>query len=334
MEKHSRQLIDRFQRKITYLRISITDRCNLRCRYCMPSGIISKLDHTKILSYEQILRIAKIVGNLGITKIRLTGGEPLVRKGVYDLISQLTEMKLFKDISLTTNGVLLGEGLERLKQAGIKRLNISLDTLNQEKFRWITGRDEFKRVWGAIQKAYEMGFSPLKINVVVIRNFNENEILDFARLSQEFPFHIRFIEYMPISPNKNMDYRLNHVPTSEIKETISEIGELIPVAKGILDGPAERFRFKGALGEIGFISPMTNHFCPTCNRLRLTAAGRLRPCLLSNFEVDIKAPMDLGCSDKDIADLFMKAIFIKPNAHPMAQEKSESFSGQMSSIGG
>ena len=334
METPRSELIDGFNRKITYLRVSLTDRCNLRCRYCMPTGVISKLSHEAILSYEQILRITDIAAKLGVTKIRLTGGEPLVRNGVYEFISRLSGTGHFKDISITTNGVLLSQGLEKLKRAGIKRLNISLDTLKREKFRWITGRDEFTNVWNSIHKAKEMGFSPLKINIVVIKDFNDNEILDFAKLSMEYPFHIRFIEYMPISPNKNMDYRPNHVPSFQIKAKIQEMGELIPIPRGPQDGPAERFRLQGAVGEIGFISPMTNHFCSSCNRLRLTAAGRLRPCLLSNFEVDIKTPMDKGCPDEEIARLFMKAVMIKPSAHPAAQAKHASFAGQMSSIGG
>jgi cyclic pyranopterin phosphate synthase len=192
------KLIDKCNRHLNYLRISITDRCNLRCRYCVPQDLIPKLSHAEILSYEEILRIVRIATRLGISKVRVTGGEPLVRKGVYEFLHKLTTTKGLKDVSLTTNGVLLKDNLEKIQAAGISRINISLDTLNPAKYREITGYDEFHRVWQGIEKAHQMGFYPIKLNVVALKGVNDEELVEMARLSFQYPFHVRFIEYMPI----------------------------------------------------------------------------------------------------------------------------------------
>ena len=327
------QLIDKYNRAINYLRISITDRCNLRCIYCIPRGGIAKLKHGDILTYEEIIRLTRIAVNLGVYKVRLTGGEPLVRKGIYEFIPQLTALSGLEEVSLTTNGIYLKENLERIKASGIKRINVSLDTLNREKYERITGYDGFQHVWEGIELARELKFNPIKINVVPIKGLNDDEIMDFGKLSLKYPYHIRFIEYMPVG-TINQDIHLDYVPNSLIRTQLSGLGKLIRVSKTQYDGPAERLKFEGASGEIGLISPLTDHFCPMCNRLRLTAEGHLRACLLSDQEEDLKGPMRSGASDNDLEQIFLKTALNKPHAHRLNSQDSTPFSGQMSSIGG
>ena len=326
------KLIDRCNRKLNYLRISITDRCNLKCIYCVPYGFIPKLPHKEILSYEEILRIVRISVHLGISKVRITGGEPLVRKGVYDFLKRLTKIEGLLDVSLTTNGVLLKDNINKIKSAGIKRINISLDTLNRKKFKKITGYDFFNQIWEGIELAQKMGFDPIKINVVPLKGVNDDELRDIAALSIAYPFHIRFIEYMPIGTNQmEID---SYLLFPEIKQQISQLGELIPVEKGMNDGPVERFKFESARGEIGFIHPISRHFCNTCNRLRLTASGQLRPCLMSDVQVDLKTPLRKGCSDDELIEVFLKAVHLKPSGHNMSVDHPAGISAQMCSIGG
>jgi len=326
------ELIDNYKRHLNYLRISITDRCNLRCLYCAPGGLVPKQAHADILRYEEILRIVQVGVGLGISKVRLTGGEPLVRKGVYTFLKDLTAVEGLSDISLTTNGVLLAEHAEAIKTAGIQRINISLDTLDARKYKLIAGYDLFDQVWAGIEKAKKLGFEPIKINVVALKGYNDDEFTDLARLSLTYPFHIRFIEYMPIgNPQmRNGDYIL----APDIKLSISELGELIPVNKSESDGPAERYRIKGAVGEIGFIPAMSQHFCQTCNRLRLTANGQLRPCLLSDKQLDIRGPLRAGCSDDDLKAIFHQAVHHKHAAHHLSPEGSCRVNDAMTGIGG
>ena len=281
-----KRLVDPFQRKVSYLRISITDRCNLRCQYCTPLTPATMMSHQEILRYEEILRIVRVAVQHGVTKVRITGGEPLVRLGVYDFLEQLTKINGLEDISLTTNGVLLPDHLDRIKAAGVKRLNISLDSISGATFRDITGRNDLQKVWQGIELALQKGFDPVKINMVVLKGVNDHELLDFAELSIKYPLHIRFIEYMPIGiSNYNTSQQMQ---TPEIKKTIATLGSLIPVENGPNDGPAQRFRFENARGELGFISPISHHFCSQCCRLRLTANGKLRSCLLSEKQLDLK----------------------------------------------
>ncbi|RLB42855.1 MAG: GTP 3',8-cyclase MoaA [Deltaproteobacteria bacterium] len=326
-------LVDAFRRNIDYLRISVTDRCNLSCLYCVPQGKLVKLRHQDILRYEEIIRIARTAISIGIKKIRVTGGEPLVRKGLVGFIRSLGQLQGLQDLSITTNGTLLEEKLEQLWDAGIRRLNISLDTLKREKYRHITGADKFDAVWASIEKAAELGFSPIKINIVAMKNVNDDEIEQFGSLSMTKPYHVRFIEYMPMGTEPS-HLRPEYIPSAEIKKRLETLGELQPIGKSPLDGPAERYRFKDGKGEIGLISPMTNHFCRSCNRLRLTASGCLRPCLLSSREIDIRGPLRSGATDSELVELFRKAVMIKPSSHGMLREKSELFPGEMSSIGG
>lgn len=331
MKRH--RLVDTYNRHLNYLRVSITDRCNLACVYCKPDRCVPKLDHKDILTYEEILRLMGIVIPLGISKVRLTGGEPLLRQGVCDFISRLTALDGLKDVSLTTNGILLKKKLARIKAAGIRRLNVSLDSLDRKKYREITGFDGFQEVWKGLEKALEMGFDPIKVNVVVMRGINDNELLDFARLTFNYPYHVRFIEYMPIGVSES-DHFFKYMPSSLLREKITAFSKLIPVPRGPNDGPSERFRFEGSIGEIGFISPMSQHFCRTCNRLRLTASGKLRPCLLSNREIDIMEPLRGGASDHDLADIFRKAAGSKEAEHHLTPEHPLGKISQMSSIGG
>jgi len=325
-------LIDRFDRRINYLRISLTDRCNLRCIYCMPPEGERKLRHKDILRYEEIIRIVRIGIKLGIKKIRLTGGEPLVRKGVQEFIPMLTSLSGLDDVSITTNGVCLKDNLETLKAAGIKRINVSLDSLKRLNFKLITRFDNFNEVWEGIEKARDMGFYPIKINIVIMKGINDNEVLDFARLAIEQPYHIRFIECMPIGLQTNS---LAFVSNSEIEETIvNRFGPLIPLSHEQNDGPAARFRFDGGKGEIGFISAISDPFCQDCNRLRLTANGMILPCLLSNTEVDMKDPLRRGCLDEEIIKVFLKAAELKPRCHPLNLEHDQRVYRKMCSIGG
>ncbi len=291
------------------------------------------MSHTEILSYEEILRLSRIAVDLGIRKIRLTGGEPLVRKGVYEFIPELTSIPGLKEVSLTTNGISLKNNLEKIKSAGIKRLNISLDTLDRDKYKKITGYDGFKQVWESIELARALDFNPVKINMVPIKGVNDDELIKFAKLTLKYPFHIRFIEHMPVG-TVGWDIQKNYIPNSQIKTKISKIGKLNSIQRIEHDGPAERFKFKNAPGEIGFISPLTNHFCQTCNRLRLTAEGHLRACLLSDKEEDLKGPMRNGASDEELKQILLKAAFNKPQAHQLNSHGPKPSSKQMTSIGG
>lgn len=327
-----RLLVDRFGRRINYLRISVTDKCNLRCIYCMPPFGERKLRHKDILRYEELLRIARIAITLGITKIRLTGGEPLVRKGVHEFIPMLTALEGLKDVSITTNAVLLQDNLVMLKAAGIKRLNISIDSLNKEKFEKITRFDYFDQVWEGIGAARDMGFYPIKLNVVMMKGVNDNEILDFGRLALEQPYHLRFIECMPIGLEANS---LAFISNKDLEKTLVEaFGPLIPVSRGPHDGPAERFRFEQGKGEIGFVSAISHSFCHDCNRLRLTANGMLLPCLLSDTEVSIKDPLRRGCLDGELVDAFRDAVNLKPECHPLKEENHQRIHRKMCSVGG
>lgn len=325
-------LIDTYDRRLNYLRISVTDRCNLRCLYCVPDGRLPKLTHDDILTYEELLRLVAISTQLGITKVRVTGGEPLVRQGVYDFLESLSAMPTLSDISLTTNGVILAPNLERLKQVGVRRINVSLDTLKRERYRTITGYDQFERVWAGLQKALEVGFHPIKINVVALRGINDDELIDMGRLTQKYPFHVRFIEYMPIG-NARMDPQANLL-VPEMKERLSALGQLHPVGRQANDGPAQRYRYEGAPGELGFISSVSHHFCDRCNRLRLTASGQLRVCLLSDQQTDLRPPLRQGASDEELAHIIREAVRQKKAHHHLATPAAPKVTGQMSGIGG
>ncbi|MGD8701084.1 MAG: GTP 3',8-cyclase MoaA [Desulfosarcina sp.] len=326
------QLVDKAKRHLNYLRISVTDRCNLRCLYCTPEGRIPKLKHEAILSYEEILRLVGIATRLGIRKVRVTGGEPLVRKGVVDFLRRLTQVRTLEDVSLTTNGVLLAPNAQAIFDAGVHRINISLDSLNPDKFAQITGYDRFAQVWEGIERVREIGFSPIKINVVAMRGINDDEILDFGRLTVDHPFHVRFIEYMPIGNSRARSRE--QILTPEIQNKISEIGALMAIKNDSNDGPARRFRLAGARGEIGFISALSHHFCSRCNRLRLTADGRLRACLLSDRFEPLKETLRNGGSDEQLAEIFRIAVRQKATRHQLCINGQKTVKDQMQGIGG
>lgn len=327
------KLIDNNNRTINYLRVSITDRCNLRCKYCMPEEGIHFQPHSKIMTYEEILRIIGLAVEKGVRKVRVTGGEPFVRKGVVDFIKRLYEIEQIEEVSITTNGVLLGAYAEQIRKNGIGRINISLDSLRPARFHEITGRDYFDRVWEGIETAERIGFSPIKINVVAMRGVNDDEIIDFARLTVERPFHVRFIEIMPFVEQRSWSSN-KYLSVDEIKDQINTFGRLVPVPAGALDGPARRFRLEGGKGEIGFIGAFSHRFCDRCNRLRLTANGYLRSCLFSDEEIDIKTPLRQGKDDAHILDLMKKAIETKPGGHCLLTPEPRKCVRQMSSIGG
>lgn len=324
-------LTDPFSRRLNYLRVSITDRCNLRCVYCAPQFETIKLDHEEILSYEEILRVIRVAASLGVEKVRITGGEPLVRRGVIDFLKQVVHMPGIRDVSLTTNGVVLAERIDALWEAGIRRINVSLDTLKPERFAAITGMDAFERVWSGIQAAFQKGIHPIKVNTVTLEGINDDEVVDIAKLSFRYPFHFRFIEYMPIGPCPKV--RGSGLLTPAIRQILeTAIGPLLPVAPSPFDGPARRFRFEEAIGEIGFISAMSDHFCNRCNRLRLTARGALRPCLLSDREIDVKALLRGNASDEAVAELLKSAAVQKGAEHHISPE--DGVNARMFAIGG
>jgi cyclic pyranopterin phosphate synthase len=327
------QLIDSYNRPINYLRMSITDRCNLRCVYCMPKEGLSLIGHDDILRYEELLRIAGIAVKKGITKIRLTGGEPLVRKGVVEFVSALSGIAGLHDLSMTTNGLLLSQAALPLRNAGLKRLNISLDSLNPDKYSKITRGGDINQLIAGIKRAQEAGFSPIKINVVVIRGINDDEITAFAKLSLEKNLHIRFIEYMPVGMENGWEQK-HFVPTDEIRQHVKAIGTLIELPSDNGSGPAHMYTIAGAQGKLGFISALSDHFCATCNRLRLTPDGKLRTCLFSDAEVDLKTPMRDGCSDEVLADIINTAILSKPRKHHATEPVFKKCIRGMSAIGG
>ncbi len=308
-------LSDSFQRPIDYLRISVTDRSNLRCVYCMPAEGINLLAHEDVLSYEEIYRVATAAAELGIKKVRITGGEPLVRIGLSSLIGMLAQIDAIDDIALTTNGILLARYADELKAAGLRRVNISLDTLKPDKFRLITRGGDLDSVLEGIEAASIAGLNPIKINVVVMAKSNDDELTDFACKTVDDGWHVRFIEHMPFNSEMASS---SFVSVNEVRERLASLGELEPCTfKG--NGPAKYYRLPQAKGTIGFITPVSEHFCFHCNRLRLTADGKLRPCLLSEQEIDLRQPLRQGISAEELKKLIKRAVDSKPRKHKLAE---------------
>jgi len=323
-------VIDMYNRRINYLRMGITDRCNLRCRYCMPATGVPLKEQEDILTLEEFITLARIAGKCGIDCIRITGGEPLVRKNVTVLVKGLAAIEAIKEISMTTNATLLDDMAVLLKEAGLKRVNISLDTLREDRYRYITRGGEIKSVWRGIRSALSAGLQPVKLNVVVSRGFNDDEILDFVRLAKEEPLHIRFIELMPIGAADRS--RLKYVAATEMQYHVNRYYNLEPLTDLVTNGPAVNYRIKGGEGSIGFISAMSSHFCRSCNRLRLTADGRLRSCLFWDGEFDLKGPLRSGASEQELKALFNRAVISKPFEHQISTEWHQE--RLMSQIGG
>ncbi len=306
-------LRDQAGRVITYLRISVTDRCNLRCIYCMPSEGVRFVQYKEILKYEEIIRIARIAVLLGVKKIRLTGGEPLRRKDIVFLIKGLSSIDGIEEIGLTTNGILLKRYALELKEAGLTRINISLDSLNPSRYKEITRGGDIRVVMEGIEAAEEAGLIPLSINMVPVKGFNDDEIEAFAGLTYEKPYRIRFIEFMPIGARDFWSPE-RYIPEEEIRKRIESIGRLEPAG---LDtgGPARYWRLSGAKGLIGFISALSNHFCNECNRLRITSDGKIRPCLFSETEIDLKPVLRGGGDDQELIRDLSLAVQCKPSGH-------------------
>ncbi len=294
---------------INYLRLSITDRCNLRCFYCTSWVGWQKLPCQEILRYEELLRLASVAARVGIRKVRVTGGEPLVRRGAVDFIRRLGQIPGIEEVCLTTNGVRLAELAPDLYDAGLRHLNLSLDSLRRDRFREFTGGDHFDDVMAGLKRAASLGFAPIKINCVVLKDLNDDELLDFALLTKELPFQVRFIEFMPTVEEAH--WRRHFLPIAEVRRRLSKLGPLEAITSAATAGPARTFRVPGFKGELGFISSVSDHHCPTCNRLRLTSAGRLRPCLFAAPELDLKGPLRQGSSDEILARLFEEAIQLK-----------------------
>ncbi|MGB6370637.1 MAG: GTP 3',8-cyclase MoaA [Atribacterota bacterium] len=334
------KLIDNLGREISYLRVSITDRCNYRCIYCKPEEQFEFIPHEEILRYEEIVEIIEEAVNLGVTKVRITGGEPLARKGVVDFIKKLRKIKKLEDISLTTNGFFLSEYAEKLKDAGLNRVNISLDSLQEEKYKRITRGGSLEKALKGIDSALKAGLLPIKINTVLIRGINDDEVEDFIRLTLGRPLNIRFIEFMPSGEELKDNYRDKFISVLEIKESLAEKYSFRPIDINSGNGPAKYYQIKGGQGTIGFITALSQHFCKTCNRIRLTSEGKLRPCLFSNMEVDIKQAIRNAKTDdkiirsKIIRNNIVEAISIKPEGHKLNEKFSNRDSFKMSKIGG
>lgn len=318
--------------EINYLRMSITDRCNLRCFYCTYWQDWEKLAATEILRYEELLRIAGVAARLGIRKVRITGGEPLVRRGLPKFIHNLRQIPGIDEICLTTNGTLLADLAPALYAAGLRRLNVSLDTLKPDRYLRITGRDNLGEVLAGLDRAAALGFQPVKINCVVLKGINDDELLDLALLARKRPLQVRFIELMPTaSPT---EWPRHFLPVAEMRRRLLPLGEMTAVAAAATAGPARLFKIPGFAGELGFINPMSEHHCDTCNRLRLTAQGRLRPCLLAEAEIDVKQAVRHGCSDLELASLFQEAGRIKYRGLLHYGESQVSSRLSMAAIGG
>lgn len=321
------ELQDTYDRKIDYLRLSITDRCNLRCRYCMPEEGVPAKPHTSMLSYEEIIAFSHLAAQAGITRIRLTGGEPLVRKGVVDLVSSLSAIKEIEEVSMTTNGILLEKYAEDLWKAGLKRVNISIDSLDPAIYTKLTRWGKLEDALAGMQAALDVGMNPVKINAVALKDVSDN-IEPFAQLTMDHPVHVRFIEYMPaFYEEKKGDF----ISGEELEAKIMALGSIYKPESPTGAGPARYFKLAGSKGTLGLIGSSKGHFCDSCNRLRLTADGKLKTCLFSNQEIDM-LPALRGGNPKDLLDLIKKAIKEKPKDRFAKREGK--IGRKMSQIGG
>jgi GTP 3',8-cyclase len=326
-------MLDGFGRRIEYLRISVTDKCNLRCVYCMPEEGLPWLKREALLSYEEIARIVREMAPLGLSKLRITGGEPLVRRDLPSLVSLLREIPGIVDIALSTNAVLLENAARSLRDAGVARLNVSLDSLEPERIDEIARRPgSADSIFRGLAAAERVGFAPIKINCVVMRGRNDDEIERFARITRERPWHVRFIEVMPTGENLDVS-RDQFVPAEELLARLSTIGDLHPVPGPTGNGPARYFAFAGAPGTIGVITPMSHNYCDRCNRMRLTADGHLRPCLFGPNQMNLRDPLRRG---EPIVPLIREALRIKPERHWLTRGSDAGSGGllALSQVGG
>ncbi len=327
------QLVDGMGRTIVNLRISVTDRCNFRCTYCMPADNVEFMDRDKLLTFEELTRVATIVSKLGINRLRLTGGEPLMRKDLHQLIRMLAKVEGIDDIAMTTNAFFLKQHAQSLKDAGLKRLNVSLDALDPEKFKHVNRRDCLQQVLDGLQEAARVGFKSIKINAVAMRNFSESEIINLVDMGRSEGFEVRFIEFMPLDSDQAWE-RNKVLFGHEIVDLISEKYELIPIDNSLDIGPASEYRFADGKGKIGIITAVSNPFCDHCNRIRLTADGKLRTCLFSADETDLKQLIRSGASDEDIAEALQQAVLVKEPGHKINLDSFERPTRAMHAIGG
>ncbi len=329
------KLNDRHNRTIDYLRISITDHCNLRCHYCVPFDGRPKLPIAGILTYEELFTVAKAATAAGVTKIRLTGGEPLMRRNMLQFCEMLRTLPQIKDLAVTTNGILLESMAHDLKSAGVDRVNVSLDTLDAGRYAQITGKDCLESVLSGIRKAMDARLAPLKINMVPMRGINDDDIVDMARWSLSAPIDIRFIELMPTSGWAMDKHEQCYMPIDEVRRKVEKIGPLEEVSRIETRGPATYARLPKAQGRIGFISAVSHSFCSTCNRLRLTADGKLRACLLAEHEIDIKGPVRNGADLDTLKAIIQSTASAKPAGHRLDARNPAPIKGRlMRSIGG
>jgi len=324
---------DRFGRRIDYLRISVTDKCNLRCTYCMPVQGLDWIPRPELLTYEEIVSVVRQMAELGLRRVRLTGGEPLVRRDLPELVRMLRGVPAIEDIALSTNAVLLPQFAADLRDAGLDRVNISVDTLRRDRFEAIARRPVrfFDAMLEGIEAAERAGFAPIKINTVMLRELNDDELPELAAVTRERPWHVRFIELMPVGENLHLSDRF--VSADEILARVRRIDELAPDAGPAGNGPARYFRFPGAPGSVGVITPMSHNYCDRCNRMRLTADGRLRTCLFGTHEVDLRAPLR---AEVPIRSAVVRALAGKPERHLLQLGTSRGSGGlaALSQVGG
>jgi len=327
------KLIDGMGRTIVNLRISVTDRCNFRCTYCMPADNVEFMDRSNLLSFEEIQRVAQIVSRMGINRLRLTGGEPLMRKNLPVLIKMLNEVDGIDDIAMTTNAYFLKDQAQSLKDAGLKRLNVSLDALDPQKFRDVNRRDCLQSVLDGLDTARKVGFKSIKINAVAVRNFSETEIMSLIEMGRSDGFEIRFIEFMPLDSDKVWE-RDKVLFGHEIVNMIKENYELVPIDNSLEIGPASEYNFADGKGKIGIITAVSNPFCDHCNRIRMTADGKLRTCLFSTEETNLKELIRSGATDKTIIETLKQAVLVKEPGHKINLDDFERPTRAMHAIGG
>lgn len=324
--------IDRYGRRIHYLRISLTDHCNLRCIYCMPDDVSFK-PNSELMQDDEILRFVRLFTGLGFDKFRLTGGEPTVRAGIVDLVRAIAHTDGVRSLTMTTNGILLSRFAKPLAEAGLQRVNLSLDTLDPEKYKFLTRRGNLQDFWDGVKAAEEAGLTPIKVNAVIAKDHNEGDVIDLARLTVERPWQVRFIELMPFAGATEFQ-QTQEVRTENIIDWIeAEFGKMEVVNFGKLDGEARVYRIPGAKGTIGFIATVSHPFCETCSRARLTADGRLRMCLLRENEVDLLGPMRRGATDAELRSMIQEGIWEKPWGHRLEHDEVP-LNRMMSQIGG
>lgn len=321
------KVLDNIGRRINYLRISVTDLCNLRCRYCMPEEGLCKKDHKDILRIEEIEEIVREGAKIGIDKVRITGGEPLVRRGIIELLKRISNIKEIKDIAMTTNGILLRKYARDLKDAGLNRVNISIDTLDKEKYKEITRGGNIEDVLDGIKEAKSVGLAPIKLNAVLIGGFNDDEINDFVKLTKDENIDVRFIELMPLGQASSWA-KENFIPNTTVLDRFPQLVSLCKDDKG---SPAKYYKLPNGKGKIGLINPISNHFCSSCNRIRITADGKIKPCLHSNYEINIRSLLEQNVKLSDILKL---AIESKPEEHTINDLEYKPVIRNMYQIGG